>query len=389
MKIDGYEVTPQGFLRIPVYAGRTGIQIYRDGNGKIIREYRPDEEVFSERTMSSLRCCPFTNDHPDEMVDISNAKELVCGMTVDHVEKVDSKYLKTYVVVYDKQAIEDIKRGKREVSLGYEVELDFTPGEFQGQKYDAIQRNIVNNHLALVDRARGGPQVRLRLDGRDAVLVTEHDNEQENLMKIKIGDKEFEVAQDLADAFTAHVGELEGKIKKGDEAATKVAGLETQVTELSGKVTTMGTEKETMQAKIDSLEADKAKGAGARMDSAEIAKGVKERRRLDKVAEKLMSKEEFEKTDAMSALELKKAVIKAECKDAVLDGKSEAYIDARFDHIADSLEVSGKANTAAGKKIGENRKEAGKEETKSDEARKSSMKADQEAWQKPLGKGSN
>ena len=40
--------------------------------------------------------------------------------------------------------------GLKELSLGYNLDLDETPGEWEGQPYDAVQRNIVINHLALV-----------------------------------------------------------------------------------------------------------------------------------------------------------------------------------------------------------------------------------------------
>lgn len=313
-KLDGYEITPQGFLRIPVYAARTGIQMYRTQKGDVIREYRPPEEVFSERTMASLRSCPLTNNHPNSMINVDNARDLMCGFTVDHAEKVDGKYLKTYVVVYDKDVIELIKSGKREVSMGYDVELDFSPGEVDGQKYDAVQRNIVHNHIALVDRARGGREIRLRLDEQDAILITEHDNQsqEDEMPKIKIGDKEFEVAQDLADAFGAYCEEMNSKAKKGDEAQTELTKSSEKTKELESKVTTLTTEKDSLQAKVDALEADKTKGASQKLDNAAVEAAVKERRRIDKVAEKVLSEEEFKKADTMTAFELKKAVIKAE-----------------------------------------------------------------------------
>ncbi len=384
-KFDNYEVMPQGFLRIPVYAARTGIQVYRRGDGKIIREYRPPEEVFSEKTMASTRCCPFVNNHPSEMVNLDNAKALVGGMTVDHVEKLENKYLKTYLIVYDKDMIEDIKRGKREVSMGYDVELDFTPGEIDGEKYDAIQRNIIHNHIALVDRARGGKEIKLRLDSQSAELVTEQDTQGGDLKmaKIKMGDKEFEVAQEIADAFCAYEQEMNAKAKKGDELEPKVKDAET-------KLTSMTKERDTLQGKVDSLEAEKKEKnkdseKEPKIDAA-IEAGVKERLSVLKVAEKVLSAEEAKKLDGMSNSEIKKTVIKKEFKDTVLDGKSDAYIDARFDHISESLEVSGKANDAAGKAIAKNRQDAKKDERKAEEAREKSMKEDQERWKQTPGK---
>lgn len=388
-KLDGYEVTPQGFLRIPVYAARTGIQIYRDSKGREIRELRPPEEVFSEQTMGSLRSCPLTNDHPSDMVTLDNAKELVCGMTADIAERVEDQFLKTYVTVYDKKTVQDIKDGKVEVSMGYNVEMDWTPGEFNGQKYDAIQRKIVHNHIALVHRARGGRQVRLRLDAKDAILVDENQHtDTENgghMPKIKLAGKEYDVAQELVDAFGEHMKDFEEK-KKVDAAEAAKVKAETDKAAAEAKVTTLTTERDTLQAKVDSLEADKAKGE-PKLDTAALEAAVKERRRIERVAAKVLDEEALKKTDEMSALELKKAVILADCKDAKLDAASEAYVNARFDHIADQAEASEKANGEAGKLINANRKKAGEDEkTDSEKARQESQKRDAEAWKKPVGK---
>ena len=45
--------------------------------------------------------------------------------------------------------------------------MEEAPREWQGQPYDAIQRNIRVNHLALVEKARAGDSARLNIDGED------------------------------------------------------------------------------------------------------------------------------------------------------------------------------------------------------------------------------
>ena len=51
--------------------------------------------------------------------------------------------------------------------MGYNLDLIEEPGVWKGQPYDAIQTNIVINHLALVASARAGEQARLNIDGSD------------------------------------------------------------------------------------------------------------------------------------------------------------------------------------------------------------------------------
>lgn len=63
--------------------------------------------------------------------------------------------------------------------MGYNLELDETPGEWNGQPYDAVQHNIRVNHLALVQEARAGEKARLNIDSRDR----KKSNKEENGMK--------------------------------------------------------------------------------------------------------------------------------------------------------------------------------------------------------------
>ena len=54
-----------------------------------------------------------------------------------------------------------IQNGKKELSLGYFCEYDLTPGEYHGVHYDAVQRGLRGNHIALVDNGRMGHDVRV------------------------------------------------------------------------------------------------------------------------------------------------------------------------------------------------------------------------------------
>jgi hypothetical protein len=80
-------------------------------------------------------------------------------------------------------------RERREVSCGYRCRLDLTPGTTpDGERYDAVQRDVVYNHVALVPRGRAGRDVALRLDAADNQILGDLD------MKIEIiGGVEYEV----------------------------------------------------------------------------------------------------------------------------------------------------------------------------------------------------
>ena len=73
------------------------------------------------------------------------------------------------IVIHDTDSMKSA--GLKELSLGYNLDLDETPGVWNGQRYDAVQKNIRINHLALVREARAGEQARLNLDGRDQLYL--------------------------------------------------------------------------------------------------------------------------------------------------------------------------------------------------------------------------
>ena len=164
--LSGAKITKDGYLAADVRCGRTGIQTYRGyevgkPDMKDARIFRPGEEVFNEDAMASLAHRPVTNDHPAEAVNASNWKRFAVGQTGAEVTK-DGGFVRVPMVLMDQSAITDVQRGKRELSLGYDCELDWTAGVTNdGQPYDAIQRNIRGNHLAIVGAGRAGHACRI------------------------------------------------------------------------------------------------------------------------------------------------------------------------------------------------------------------------------------
>jgi len=89
------------------------------------------------------------------------AKALSVG-EVSTAAKQDGQLVMLPLILKDAAAIKAMVSGKRELSAGYVCELDWTPGlTADGEAYDAQQRSIKINHLALVDRARAGSQARI------------------------------------------------------------------------------------------------------------------------------------------------------------------------------------------------------------------------------------
>lgn len=162
-----FKRTAQGFLRVSARLTKTGIFSYKSG-----REYRSEEEVFRTDSLDSLKGAPVTDLHPSETGDDSfltpaNARKHIIGIT-ENIER-DGAYLKGSLVIFHEDAISAIERGERkEISLGYKCRLETTPGSINGEAYDAIQRDIVVNHVAIGPKGwgRAGPDCAIRNDSK-------------------------------------------------------------------------------------------------------------------------------------------------------------------------------------------------------------------------------
>jgi hypothetical protein len=72
----------------------------------------------------------------------------------------DGEYLDNSLFVNSQEAIDAIETGRQqELSAGYHYKPDMTPGNFRGTDYDGVMRDIVFNHVALVEDGRAGPDV--------------------------------------------------------------------------------------------------------------------------------------------------------------------------------------------------------------------------------------
>lgn len=386
-EMKGIIKTDQGFLKVPIRATRVGIFRYLNKDGSVRKELRPAEEVFKADSMKTLAGVPITVTHPKEMVTSKNNRLLNVGLTGDQVIKSDEKFLDVSGTITDEKVVGSVEakasRGdSQEVSCGYTCDMDFTPGVWNGEHYDAIQKNIRYNHVALVDRGRAGQEVRLRLDEDDAVL----DNgsiiiEKEfSMKKIKINGTEFEVKADVAEAFESYEKAQNDKVK---DLETKNDSLESEKKELKKNLDETEAKKDSLDAEVKAAkeETKKAKEEN-KLDHNDIDKLVQERADVCEVASKIVK--EFKK-DGKSNLEIKKEVIVAISPEVKLDEKSEDYVNARFDAIAEKTDLY-KDHLKAAIENKEDSEDDNNKQDKKDSAsvRENSMKEDAEAWKKPL-----
>ncbi|WP_338571523.1 DUF2213 domain-containing protein [Pseudomonas canadensis] len=167
-RITQREYTDEGFLRVPGRVARTGIQEYLarelglDGDPmRVVRVYRPEDEVFNDASLSTYDASDVTNNHPHSLVTAATYKGVAVGV-VRGPGRRDGDFVICDLIVKDQKTIDEIIGGKCELSAGYTAIYDETPGVTEdGQAYDYIQRDIKINHVAIVERARAGANARV------------------------------------------------------------------------------------------------------------------------------------------------------------------------------------------------------------------------------------
>ena len=172
--------TDEGYLRDRPILTSIGIFEYTNPDGSIRKELRLPEEVFDPESLKSYVGKPIIITHEAGLIDKDNVGEEQIGTILSEGIR-DGDNVRADIVIHDTDAMK--KFGDKELSLGYNLDLDETPGVWEGQPYDAIQRNIRINHLALVQEARAGDQARLNIDSRKSNSILKGGKKSMSVMK--------------------------------------------------------------------------------------------------------------------------------------------------------------------------------------------------------------
>jgi hypothetical protein len=235
--LGGAERTPQGGLRAPATVARTGVLRYSDGTrewGELV----PPETLFEPESLATLRGAPLTDLHPPVPVTSENYRALQVGHVSDDV-RAAGELLDTTVLVQDALEVQRVEARERvELSCGYDCELEATPGTWNGEPYDAVQRRRRYNHVALgpAGWARAGSVASLRLDGAAVQVPTAKE------------------AAPAAGVQRMKVIKVRGKAFRTD-AEAEMAGLEQEISALEAEIAALGPQNEQAAAKIEALEA--------------------------------------------------------------------------------------------------------------------------------------
>ena len=317
-----------GFLAAPATFTRAGVFYYMDANGSVRAEFRPEEEVFANETLESLRMLPVTLDHPPEMINPSNAKQYTVGFSSEQVLR-KADLATGYIKITDENAIGAVENGDaQELSCGYTADLEVVEGIWNGIKYDGIQRNIRYNHVAIVERGRAGAQCRIKTDSADVRINScepVNNRRMDSMKIIKLDGIDFELPENSYQAVAKELARRDASEeemkKKIDEYKKKIKDIEAEMEKGKGKEDALTAETAKLKEELEAARKDAN-------DLERIQKLVASRAELISKAQPFVGEV---KLDTLSDLDIKKAVVVAAYPEVKTDELSAERVDGMFE----------------------------------------------------------
>jgi hypothetical protein len=315
-------MTDAGQMIVPCAFARIGTQMYTKqslglGDSKdVVSVVRDEADVFAEDAMASFRSAPITMGHPKNndgsplAVSADNAAQLQVGM-LEGIPTRDEDLVTGTIVIANQTAIDAVVDGMVELSAGYTCDIE----EVDGVHY---QRNIRANHIAIVPKGRAGSSCSLA----DAMIGDDHE---EPMRWEYLDDASYDLAMEIWKENEA--AEQEDDQKKLQQDAAESLTLITD--ELKSIKQLLADTEEVILVRDAAMSTLQAK-----LDDALETQEVKVHARVDVItkAQELTDMSEFADK---SNKEIKLAVL-ADCKPNLnLDGKDDAYIDARFEILVE------------------------------------------------------
>lgn len=288
-KVGEIKTTGEGYLVATARVARTGVQNYLASElgdvaakagfspGDVVRVNRPESEVFSDKSLSTITRMPATVDHPSEQVTADNWSTYAVGDVGDAYAR-DGSWVIVNPMIKDSRGVQAAQTTHKEISMGYTANLVEASDKAIA---DFDMTEIRFNHLALVAAGRAGHQARIG-DSWGATPVTDNQpgatpkkpeeggRMSDQLKTVVLGDSAVQVAvtdvaaieqfktastQALADAKAEHKTAIEAKDEeigtlKADLAAAKAAAV-VDVDKLVADRSALVTQVKAIDAKID------------------------------------------------------------------------------------------------------------------------------------------
>ena len=359
VKIQNWRIDDDGMLRVTANIIREGIFPYRpDGKKDYPEELAHKEKVlefiprdqFTEESLATLEGKPvvadehewqdaFREDESDEAIE---ARKI--GSIAGKPIATDDGFIRADLLITDPEAIRRIRDKELvEVSAGYHSSVDFSAGEFDGERYDGKQTSIRFNHVAILPKGAGrcGPDVKIinekegesmsikiqRKVGnsqREYVFENENDAKAAERMADEAREAGEETIRELTGRVNAFEAEVAEKAKENEGLVTEKNDLGSQIAELKAMVAKLlhleekeqiGDEEAIIAEELnsdDSKEADEAKKDVEKANSLDERRSaiVKRVARLNGIDAEKWDQKQIDANFSLLAVKARKAVEK-------------------------------------------------------------------------------
>lgn len=329
----GLRRTADGYAVVSARVARGGnVQTYLGAelgitDKALVRVYRPETEVFKKDAIGSYAGVPITIGHPAGKVTADSWKDLAVGEVGDDVLR-DGEFVRVPMMLRDAKGIKTVEAGTVELSMGYDAQVTLSDGKTpSGEAYDAIMSDFKMNHVAIVDKARGGEQLRIG-DGVNtwgaAPIPPNTDKEPHSmsdaLRTVIVDGLSVSTTDQGAQAITT-------LLQRIADAATKATQTETaHATAIAAKDTEIGGLKVELKAAQDSA-----------IKPADLDKMVADRAALVSVVKAIDAKIVV---DGKSDADLRKAAVTAKLGDDLVKDASDAEIAGMFKAVAKDVKAA-------------------------------------------------
>jgi len=253
-----------GTLYADATFARDGILEYRRPDGTTRKELRLPETNQDPSVLTSFGLAPITIEHPSGLVNQDNASDLRKGISLQNVVyEGKGGFVRGQVAILDSYAVDLVESGaKTQLSAGYTCNIEEKPGIWKGIKYDAIQKDVRVNHIALTEKGRAGEAVALHLDSLDDPDVAYQvvtDSEQSELSQttpptgkrmanVTIGGVTYE---DIPEVFASVVS---SRLEDLDSAKSRADSYEQSVIEIRDELSQVEEDRDREQGRADAHE---------------------------------------------------------------------------------------------------------------------------------------
>lgn len=270
--------------------------------------YRSPESVFDAASLATYAHRPVTLNHPPKPVTSDTWRDVAVGQTGEEVVR-DGNFVRVPLVLMDAAAIKAVENGTRQLSMGYSAEIELADGVSpDGEHYDAVQKHLKMNHLAVCRAARGGPELAIGDDKgphkmpNRTILIDEIPVEMDTQAAAIVERALAAVRASLASAEKALADLTTASTAESDKADKAIAAKDTEIANLKK----------------------------AQVGDADIEALVEARAALVSRAKALADSVEVK---GLSAPAIRRAVVaKVRGEDAIKD-KSDVYVEAVFDML--------------------------------------------------------